>query len=71
MPGLGASSKIFEFIKLDKKFKLIKLDWISPFENENLSSYAKRMTKKNKTQKSFHFRRLFWGNISPRNVSLL
>ena len=47
MPGLGASSKIFEFIKLDKKFKLIKLDWISPFENESLSSYAKRMTKKN------------------------
>ena len=50
MPGLGASSKIFEFIKLDKKFKLIKLDWISPYENESLGSYAKRMTKKSNTK---------------------
>ena len=53
MPGLGASSKIFEFIKLDKKFKLIKLDWISPFENESLSSYAKRMTRKIKHENPY------------------
>ena len=53
MPGLGASSKIFEFIKLDKKFKLIKLDWISPYENESLGSYAKRMTKKIKHKNSY------------------
>ena len=65
MPGLGASSKIFEFIKLDKKFKLIKLDWISPFENENLSSYAKRMTKKIKHKNPFILGVSFGGILVP------
>ena len=69
MPGLGASSKIFEFIKLDKKFKLIKLDWISPFENESLSSYAKRMTKKI-THKNPYILGVSFGGILVQEMSV-
>ena len=69
MPGLGASSKIFEFIKLDKKFKLIKLDWISPFENESLSSYAKRMTKKIK-HKNPYILGVSFGGILVQEMSV-
>jgi len=45
MPGLAASSKIFEYIKLpDDKFELHFLEWLLPFSvKESLEDYAKRM----------------------------
>ena len=44
MPGLAASSSIFDGIELDKtRFVLHKLDWIMPDPKESLDSYAKRM----------------------------
>ncbi len=48
MPGLAASSKIFEYIKLSEtNFETHLLDWIPPLSlNESIESYAKRMTKK-------------------------
>ena len=37
MPGLAASSMIFENIKLDsKKYSLHRIDWIQPKKNEIL-----------------------------------
>lgn len=47
MPGLAASSKIFEFIDLPKDiFEVHLLDWFTPNLNETLPDYAKRMAEK-------------------------
>lgn len=44
MPGLAASSDIFERIELPKDtFELILLEWKLPFPNESLKAYAQRM----------------------------
>lgn len=46
MPGLGASSLIFEKIELPAAiFEVHVLDWFVPLENESLKSYAERMAK--------------------------
>jgi esterase/lipase len=47
MPGMSANSSIFEYIKLpDSVFKLHFLEWIIPYENESISEYAFRLSKK-------------------------
>lgn len=47
MPGLAASSLIFENIKLpEDQFEMILLDWENPHKNETLLDYAKRICKK-------------------------
>lgn len=47
MPGLAASSIIFENIKLPEKyFELYYLEWFLPKNNETIENYAFRMSKK-------------------------
>lgn len=47
MPGMAASSLIFERIALPKEeYQIHLLDWFSPEKNESLQEYAKRMSKK-------------------------
>lgn len=44
MPGLAASSTIFENIKLsDNQFEVHLLDWFIPTKNQTLTDYAKKM----------------------------
>jgi pimeloyl-ACP methyl ester carboxylesterase len=44
MPGLAASSAIFERISMQEdQFECYFLEWILPLANESLSAYAKRM----------------------------
>ncbi|MFG6685516.1 alpha/beta hydrolase [Mariniflexile sp. HNIBRBA6329] len=46
MPGMAASPKIFEYIKLpEDQFKIHYLEWFLPLKNEIISDYALRMTK--------------------------
>ncbi|MEO8235220.1 MAG: alpha/beta hydrolase [Flavobacterium sp.] len=46
MPGLAASSSIFEKIKLPVDvFEIHLLDWIMPEKSETLTEYAERMSK--------------------------
>lgn len=46
MPGLAASSSIFEHIKLPKEtFEIYYLEWFLPLDNESIEDYALRMTK--------------------------
>jgi pimeloyl-ACP methyl ester carboxylesterase len=46
MPGLAASSTIFERIQLPEDiFSMFFLDWFIPLEKETLEEYAFRMTK--------------------------
>ncbi|MFD0989593.1 alpha/beta hydrolase [Mariniflexile jejuense] len=47
MPGMAASPKIFEYIKLpDTQFEIHYLEWFLPLKNETISRYALRMTSK-------------------------
>jgi len=47
MPGLAASSAIFERISLSEAiFETILLEWEIPLDNETLSQYAKRIASK-------------------------
>ncbi|PWH83166.1 alpha/beta hydrolase [Algibacter marinivivus] len=46
MPGMAASPKIFEYIKLpENQFKIHLLEWIIPLNNETISDYAFRFSK--------------------------
>lgn len=46
MPGMAASPKIFEHIKLpEDQFKIHYLEWIIPIDNETIEDYALRMAK--------------------------
>lgn len=46
MPGLAASSTIFENIKLpEEEFEIVLLEWVVPLDKESLEDYALRMTK--------------------------
>jgi pimeloyl-ACP methyl ester carboxylesterase len=46
MPGLAASSAIFERIALpDALFEMHLLEWIIPLNNESLANYAERLSK--------------------------
>ena len=47
MPGLAASTTIFERIALpDEMFEIILLEWEIPLNDESLTNYAKRITEK-------------------------
>ena len=47
MPGLAASSSIFERIDLPADtFEIHLLEWFMPKNKESLSDYAKRMAEK-------------------------
>ena len=47
VPGLGANSTIFKYIKLpEEQFEMHFLEWLIPAsKDESISSYAKRMWK--------------------------
>lgn len=46
MPGMAASSTIFERIRLpEDQFEIYLLEWVLPTEGESLSQYAERMAK--------------------------
>lgn len=46
MPGMAASPKIFEYIKLpENQFQIHKLEWVIPLEKESISNYALRLSK--------------------------
>lgn len=42
LSGLGADRRVFDFLDL-RGFNLIHIDWIKPFENEKIESYALRL----------------------------
>ncbi|AWG21649.1 alpha/beta hydrolase [Flavobacterium faecale] len=46
MPGLAASTMIFERIALPEVFEVVLLEWEIPLEKESLPDYALRITQK-------------------------
>ena len=52
MPGLAASSRVFENINLNNpNYELHKLDWIQPKRDEKIRDYCLRLSKKIKHEK--------------------
>jgi len=46
MPGMAASSSIFEYIKLpEEQFKIHLLEWLIPNQRESMEDYAMRMSQ--------------------------
>ena len=43
--GLGADKRIFSKIKLDEQFEIIHLDWIEYLKEDDLNSYAARLSR--------------------------
>ena len=48
--GLGADKRVFDFIDFSG-FKVNHVDWVTPFDNEKIESYAKRLLRQIKTPK--------------------
>ncbi|MCU0351187.1 MAG: alpha/beta hydrolase [Flavobacterium sp.] len=71
MPGLAASSTIFEYIALpEDQFEMFFLEWFPPKTKETLESYALRMTKKIK-HKNPVLVGVSFGGILVQEMSLL
>lgn len=43
IPGLGFDERMFRNLNIDKEVE--KINWIDPFKNETIQSYAKRLSK--------------------------
>ncbi|WP_396603363.1 alpha/beta hydrolase [Algibacter sp. R77976] len=69
MPGMAASPKIFEFIKLPEvQFKIHLLEWVIPLDNESLSDYALRLSK-NITHKDIVLLGVSFGGVLVQEIS--
>ena len=43
MPGLGAGTKIFHYLKLPDTYEVHYMQWLIPYKNESLQDYSKRL----------------------------
>lgn len=70
VPGLSASSKIFELIKLPKEdFEIHLLEWLMPESiNETIEHYAKRMCK-NITEENVVLMGVSFGGVMVQEMS--
>ena len=46
MPGMAANPRIFEFLMFPDNFQVFRLSWITPYKEESIQNYAKRMCER-------------------------
>jgi len=51
MPGMAANPRIFEFLMFPDNFQVFRLSWITPYKEESIQNYAKRMCERIKHPK--------------------
>tara|TARA_A100000164_G_scaffold80840_1_gene68502 strand:- start:732 stop:1379 length:648 start_codon:yes stop_codon:yes gene_type:complete len=51
MPGMAANPRIFEFLMFPDNFQVFRLSWITPYREESIQNYAKRMCERIKHPK--------------------
>ena len=51
MPGMAANPRIFEFLMFPDNFQVFRLAWITPYKEESIQNYAKRMCERIKHPK--------------------
>lgn len=67
--GLGADSRVFNYLNLDVDLKVI--DWIEPKKNESIESYARRLSTLIDTNQNFGLMGVSFGGLVAVEVSKL
>lgn len=65
--GLGADSRVFNFLTLD--LKIIPLEWISPLEKETIEHYALRLSQKINQTEPFILMGVSFGGIMATEIA--
>ena len=65
--GLGADKRVFEKLTLD--LELIPIDWITPYKNERIEDYAKRLSKKIDKKEEFIIIGVSFGGLIATEIS--
>jgi len=63
LSGLGADKRVFDFVDFTG-FKVNHIDWVDPFDNESIESYANRLLGQIKTNRPIIIGVSFGGMIS-------
>lgn len=66
--GLGADKRVFRHIQLPPSFEMVYLEWVIPYENESLSSFARRMSYQIKSDEPFYIIGLSFGGIVATEI---
>ncbi|HJW18477.1 MAG TPA: alpha/beta hydrolase [Flavisolibacter sp.] len=67
--GLGADRRVFRHIQLPAGYEPVFIDWIPPLENESLSSYSFRLSKKIDVAESFSLIGLSMGGMIAAEIA--
>lgn len=65
--GLGADSRVFNFLNLD--LEIIPLEWISPLKKETIEHYAFRLSQKINQEEPFILMGVSFGGIMATEIS--
>ncbi len=68
LSGLGADSRAFKYLTFPKNVKPVFIDWLTPYKNEPLQSYAKRISEKIDSSQPFILIGLSFGGILATEV---
>ena len=67
--GLAADSRVFKYIQLAEEHEIVHLNWIKPFADETLSSYAMRLAEKIDVSEPFALIGLSMGGMIAAEIS--
>lgn len=65
--GLGADSRVFDYLKLD--YELIPIEWIKPKRDETIEAYALRLSKVINTNEEYGILGVSFGGLAAVEMS--
>lgn len=65
--GLGADKRIFDFLTPD--IEIIAIDWVTPYKNESIKSYSKRLSNAIDTKNDFCLIGVSFGGLIATEIS--
>lgn len=71
IPGLGADQRVFRHIELPCQFEMVHVQWLQPYEDEPLVSYAARLADTLDTSEPFALVGLSFGGMLAAEISRL
>ncbi|MCF0056815.1 alpha/beta fold hydrolase [Dyadobacter sp. CY356] len=69
LSGLGADKRVFDKLKLDDRYDVHYIEWISPKRKEPLHDYAQRLIAQMDTTKPFQLVGLSFGGIVASEIA--
>lgn len=69
LSGLGADKRVFDKLKLDDRYDVHYIEWISPKRKEPLHDYAQRLIAQMDTTKPFQLVGLSFGGIMASEIA--